>query len=98
MFSLAPPQLCDQASSLSVHSPKNLEKGLAGRPSGAALADDWASSAEESPQRIQGIILENVIRRVSLTNIVRAGRETSIDATHVEIVIPIGQDEATSAQ
>src|SRR5688500_17205621 len=67
-----PPQFCVQVSCLSVHSPKNLANGLAGGPSGAALADDWASSAEEKAQRNKRIDFETVIRRDSVRS-VRAG-------------------------
>jgi hypothetical protein len=60
-----------------------LAKGLAGCPSGAALADDWASSAEESPQSNKAIILEKVIRHVSLTNASDWFVETSFDVTRL---------------
>src|SRR5688500_16393364 len=63
MFSLPPPQLCDQASSLSVHSPKNRANRFAGLASGAGVTDVWPSSGVERAQSNKGTNLENVIRR-----------------------------------
>src|SRR5688572_23275710 len=88
MFSRPPPQFCDQASSLSVHSPRNRAKGWAGFAVSSALAADRTNRAVESAQSSQALDFGNVIRLASRLTVAATVSGSSIDDTHPQIVRP----------